>query len=360
MRDYSIVVIPGDGIGPEIVEAAMSVLRAVEEREGDFSLNFQEHGAGAAYYEKHGIRISEETLEACRSSDGILKGPVGDPSVRTPEGTEAGILGAALGGGLDTYANVRPIKLFPGVFAPLWDVEAGKVDYLLVKEHTEGFLASQDKGVGGRGAMVDSMLFTRGGIERVVRFAFEVACRRDKTASSETRRVTCVDKSNVLRSYAFFREIFFEVAREYPDIQTEAIYSDACAHDLIRHPDHFDVLVTDYFIGDILSDLGAATVGGLGMCPSGCFGEHAAYFDSVHGTAPRIAGKGAVNPLGQTLASAMLLDKIGKRSASRRVEDAIWKMLKAGDVRLDKRGRAPQGTQFVADAIVSRIMMEPK
>ncbi|MEE9274362.1 MAG: isocitrate/isopropylmalate dehydrogenase family protein [bacterium] len=355
MQTYRIVVIPGDGIGPELIEAALAVLEAVQEVGGGFALEMEEHPAGAAHYAAHGRSMSEETLAACRSADAILKGPVGDPAVRTPEGTEAGLLGGVLRGGLDLFANVRPIKLYPGAPCPLKGYEAGRIDYVVMRENTEGLYASRDKGVGGENAVADTMLMTRPGVERIVRAAFETSRRRGGAPGDGARRVTCVDKSNVLKSYAFFRRIFHEVAEEHPDVEADVIYADACAQALVLQPERFDVLVAENFIGDIISDLGGATIGGLGMCPSGNFGETLAYFEPVHGSAPDIAGKGIANPLSQILSAAMMLEKIGEGEAAGRVERAVWDALAGGEIRLDGRGRALEGTRAAAEAVAARL-----
>jgi 3-isopropylmalate dehydrogenase len=356
MRTYRVVAIPGDNIGPEILESSLRVLEAVQRVEGDFILKVERHDAGALYYQRHGVRIGEETLDACRQADGVLKAPVGDPSVRTPEGTEAGLLGGVLRIGLDTYANVRPVRLWAGLTSALRNFEPGQIDYVVVRENTEGLYVSRDKGVGNLHAMSDTLLMTRTGVERVCRFAFEYARKRGRGApADEVKRVTCVEKSNVLKTYAFFRDIFFEVAAGYPDIEAETLHSDACAQALILQPGRFNVLVMENFLGDLLSDLGAATVGGLGMCPSGNIGEKHSYFEPVHGSAPDIAGKGIANPLSQIFSATMLLEHMGEVAAARRVERAVWEALKAGGVRLDSRGRALEGTNAITEAVTSRI-----
>ncbi|MEE9240848.1 MAG: isocitrate/isopropylmalate dehydrogenase family protein [bacterium] len=355
MRNHRVVVIPGDGIGPEIAEATLAVLEAIQKAGGGFALQLEEHHAGATYYVKHGKRISEETMEACRSADAVLKAPVGNPAIRTPEGTEAGLLGGVLRTGLDLFAGVRPIKLYPGIRSPLAGYRPGRIDYVVVRENTEGLYASRDKGVGGPHAMVDTMVMTRPGVERVVRFAFELARRREGAPQDGIRRVTCVDKSNVLRSFVFFREIFYEVAAGYPDVEAETIYSDACAQALVIDPAHYDVLVMENMLGDLLSELGGATVGGVGMCPSGNIGEEHAFFEAIHGSAPDIAGQGVANPLSLILSAAMLLDHIGEAAAARKLGRAVWSALDGGEVRLDERGRAQDGTRAIGEAVIAHM-----
>ncbi len=355
MRVRRIVTIPGDNIGPELLEAALIVLEAVQRAEGDFRLEIETRMAGAAHYTAHGTAIAPDSIEACRAADSVLKAPVGDPSVRTPEGIEAGLLGGILRGGLDLYANVRPVKLYPGAPTPLRGYEAGGIDYVIVRENTEGLYASRGKGVGGPNAVADTMIITRAGTERIVRFAFELAKKRNGAPEDGARRVTCVEKSNVLRSFALFRDIFFEVAAGYPEIEAETIYPDAAAQALVMRPGHYDVLVMENLLGDILSDLGGGTIGGLGMCPGGNIGETYSYFEPVHGSAPDIAGQGIANPVSQILAGAMMLDHIGEAAAARRIERAVWVALEEGDLPIDDRGRASRGTRAAAEAIAGRI-----
>ena len=355
MRSHRIVVIPGDNIGPELMEAALAVLEGAQKAEGGFSLQLETRLAGAGHYAEHGTAMSAETIEACRSADSVFKAPVGDPAVRTPEGIEAGLLGGILRGGLDLYANVRPVKLYPGAPTPLRGLEPGGIDYVIVRENTEGLYASRGKGVGGPNAVADTLIITRVGTERIVRYAFELAETRGGAPADGVRRVTCVEKSNVLRSFALFREIFLEIAESYPGIEAETIYPDAAAQALVMNPAHYDVLVMENLLGDILSDLGGGTIGGLGMCPGGNIGDRHSYFEPVHGSAPDIAGQGIANPVSQILAGAMMLDHIGEASAARRIERAVWRALEEGGAPIDERGRAAGGTMAAAEAIIARL-----
>ena len=354
MATHSIVLIPGDGIGPEITDAAVAVLEAVERSVGGFRLEIERHLAGAACYQRHGVPMTDATLGACKGADAIFKGPAGLPSVRRPDGTEAGLLGGVLRNGLDLYANVRPIKLYPNVETPV-KVPSGAIDYVIVRENTEGLYASRGLGVSNRNAAVDSLVMTRHGVERIVRFAFEVARRRSGAPRDGVRRVTCVAKTNVLRSHVFFAGIFDEVAEDYPDIQADLVYPDAAAAALVARPDGFDVLVMENFLGDVLSDLGGATIGGLGMCPSGNYGDGHAYFEPVHGSAPDIAGRGVANPLSQVLSGAMMLRYLGETEASNRLEEAVEAGLASGEVRIGRDGCPVGGTEAVTRALVNRI-----
>jgi len=349
MRTYRIVVIPGDGIGPEIVQATLTVLEAVQRLNGGFRLDLDERQAGAGEYLQTGRNIAEETLAACRAADAVLKGPVGLPGVRLPDGTEAGLLGGVLRTGLDTYANVRPARLLPGITAPIRR-EPGEIDYVIVRENTEGLYASRGRGVANDWAASDVLFMTRPGVERVCRYAFELARRRNGK-----RRVTCVDKSNVLRSFGFFRSIFEEAAAEYPEIAADTLYADAAAQALVMEPERFDVLVMENFLGDILSDLAGGTIGGIGLCPSANIGDEAAYFEPIHGSAPSLAGLDRASPLGQILSAAMMLDYLGERDAARMVEGGVEHALRWGALRIGADGCPVDGTRAATAAIVSAL-----
>ncbi|MBI2171437.1 MAG: isocitrate/isopropylmalate dehydrogenase family protein [Chloroflexi bacterium] len=354
MKTYHIVTIPGDGIGPEILDSALQVLAKVQELSGQFRLEYEEREGGAACYQRHGVNLSKESMEACHKADGVLKAPVGLPSVRYPDGTEAGLLGGVLRNGLDLYANVRPIRLWPGVDAPL-KAKPGEIDYVIVRENTEGLYLSRGLGVGNDEAFADMLLMTRKGVERVCRFAFELARKRSGSPSDGKRRVTCVDKSNVLRSFWFFRRIFQEMGEQYPDVEKDLLYSDAAGQDLVRRPWRYDVMVMENFLGDLLSDLGGGTVGGLGMCPSANIGVRASYFEPVHGSAPDIAGKGVANPLSQILAAAMMLEHLGEASAAKVIRDAVWEALVSEDLVIQASGQPKGGSQRATQAILRHL-----
>lgn len=344
MRTYKIVVIKGDGIGPELVDATMQVLDAVQSALGTFRLGIEYRDGGAELYRRSGENLSAETLQAIRQADATMKGPVGLPDVRLKDGTEAGTLGGVLRTGLDTYANLRPVRLLPGVDAPT-RAKAGTIDYVIVRENTEGLYLSRGKGVGTDQAMADTMVITRKGTERVARYAFELARRRTGAPADGVRRVTCVDKSNVIASYAFFRRVFDEVGEGYPDVKREYLYADAAAQELVLNPSHFDVLVMENFLGDILSDLGGATVGGIGLCPSGNIGDKYAYFEPIHGSAPGIAGQDKANPVSQVLTAALMLEHLGEGVAAQTVRGAVSAALEKGRLVLGAYGQPEGGTR---------------
>ncbi|YAL83432.1 isocitrate/isopropylmalate dehydrogenase family protein [Dermacoccaceae bacterium W4C1] len=348
MPQVQIGVIRGDGIGPELIDSALAVLKAASHDEVDWVLH--EEDGGAQVFADTGRAMDPAAVQRIRDSyRATLKGPVGLPSVRNADGTEAGLLGGILRGGLDAYANVRPVRSIPGA-SP-----ATGIDYVIVRENTEGLYLSRGAGIRNERAAVDQLMMTRVGVERICRFAFETARQRDGAPADGVRRVTCVDKSNVLRSFAFFREVFDEVAAEYQDIEADYRYADAAGHDLVAAPGHFDVLVMENFLGDILSDVGAATIGGLGMCPGGNVGDGGAYFEPVHGSAPTIAGQNRANPVSQVLAAAMLAEHVGHPAVARRIRVAVDSIFTSGRITLDGNGSPTSGTSDVTAALCAAV-----
>jgi 3-isopropylmalate dehydrogenase len=358
---YRIAVLPGDGIGPEVMREALKVLQAVESVFPDLRFTCTEYPAGARCCQETGNDLPAETLEACRTADAILFGSAGLPEVRLPDGTETRPQ-LKLRFQLDLYAGVRPIKRYAGVPPVL----AGDptIDYVIVRENTEGLFASEAGGARvGDHVAVDNMVITRAGTERIVRAAFRLARQHHGAPADGTRRVTCVDKANVFRSMAFFRGIFNEVSREFPDIATEHAYVDATALFMVQRPLRLDVVVTENMFGDILSDLGAGTIGGLGLAPSGDIGDTYGLFQPSHGTAPDIAGKGIANPVAQILSARMMLEWLGGRkhdaqlsAAGSAIEAAVEATLREPrNHTVDIGGRASTGA--VGDAIASQIRM---
>lgn len=355
--NYRILVLPGDGIGPEIVDATLEVLETLLTVCGSFDLSFKTFEAGATLFRKKGTALTEDALDAFKSSHAALKGPVGLPDVRREDGTEAGLLGGILRGGFGLYANVRPIKLLPGVPSPLSGVGPGGLDYVMVRENTEGLYLSRGLGLVTEQAATDTLLLTARGCERICRFAFKVATSKETGAPEDgRRRVTLVEKSNVLRSFAFFRRIFLEVAREFPEMEAETLYVDAAAAALVSRPWHFQVIVTENLFGDILSDLGGATVGGLGFCPSANIGEHHAYFEPIHGSAPDIAGKNMANPTAQILSACMMLDYLGEKTSAKRLMEAVSRVWGRGRIQLMRGGAIRGGPKEVAEAIKHELL----
>lgn len=319
MTPYNIAVVHGDGIGPEVCKSAVQVLQAVPTIAG--ALRFTEFPAGANEYLRSGAALPPATLEGCRAAHAVLHGATGIPGVTYPDGTETGIeFGLQLRFALDMFANVRPIRLREGVRSPLAHQAPGAIDYIIVRENTEGLYAARGGGVVLRDeTAVDSLVITRKGTERVCRLAFELARGRNGAPRDGKKRVTCCDKANVLRSYAFFRRVFDEVARDYPDIEADYAYADAMTCYMVERPGHFDVVVTENMFGDIISDLGAASVGSMGMSPSAEIGRDHGFFQAAHGSAPDIAGQNIANPYGTILSAASMLEWLAKRHQDERL-----------------------------------------
>jgi 3-isopropylmalate dehydrogenase len=359
MATYKITIIPGDGIGPEVMAEALKVLRAVEAHFPGLTLTCTEFPAGARCYQETGTDLPPETLQACRSADAILFGSAGHPDIRLPDGTEIAPQ-LTLRVVLDLYAGIRPIKRYAGVSPALMGNPA--INYVIIRENTEGLYASRGAGVRvGQQVAVDNMVITRPGTERIVRYAFRMAQNRRGAPEDQVRRLTCVDKANVLKSMAFFRHIFDEVAREFPDIQTEHTYVDAMTMYMVQRPLHYDVIVAENMFGDIISDLAAGTVGGLGLAPSADVGDTYGVFQPSHGTAPDIAGKGIANPIAQILSGGLLCGWLGERKrdrqlidAARAIEGAVEQTLREGRFQTADLGGMAK-TESVGDAIAAAI-----
>ncbi|MBV1695027.1 MAG: isocitrate/isopropylmalate dehydrogenase family protein [Hyphomicrobiales bacterium] len=306
--------LPGDGIGREIVPAALSVVHRIERAVGGFRLEVEERlDCGATYYKEAGVDCSKEAFEAARAADAIFLGAMGLPSVRLPGGTEiAPHLRMREEFGL--YGGVRPVKAYPNTVRRLADPRAEGIDIVILRESTEGLFYTQGRGeVIGDSEARETLRITRATTEKLCDTAFRIARRRK--AKGGKGRVTCVDKANVFRAFAFFRKIFNERAAAFPEIRADYNYVDAMALDLIRKPWEFDVLVMENMFGDILSDLGGGLVGGMGMAPCAEIGDRHGLFQPAHGSAPDIAGQDKANPTATLLSAAMMLDWLGERHA---------------------------------------------
>src|SRR6266849_3872750 len=344
---FKIVLLAGDGVGPEVMREGVKVLKAVESAYG-VSFDLVPFPCGGQHYLETGEEWPDGAFESCKAADAILLGAVGLPQAVLPNGDIAGV-GVVFGlrFGLDLYANVRPTKLYPNVrhkipdgFKLVW--EPGKVDFVIVRENTEG-LYTPTRGFLDRGGVkelaVDSRVITRKGAERVIRFAFEVSKQRNGSPSDGKHRVTCVDKSNVTAGCKLFRQVYDEVATRYPTVLKDYAYIDAFQQWLIRSPEVYDVAVTSNVFGDIATDLAAVLQGGMGMAAGGNIGDAHAMFEPIHGSAPKHAGKDEVNPTAMILAVQMMLDWLGQRKGERAlreaataVEQAVESTLKKGTI----------------------------
>jgi 3-isopropylmalate dehydrogenase len=369
---HRIAVIPGDGVGPEVIREGVKVLQAASEITGG-ELSFEEFPYGGEYYLKTGHLLEEEDLKELSRFDAIYLGAVGDP--RVPPGVlEKGLL-LTLRFYFDQYVNLRPIKLYPGVPCPLKDKKPEDIDFYVVRENTEDFYV----GLGGRGKgkwreehgmrrelyqlklgldletgeeeiAYQLGVMSRRGAERVIRYAFELARREGR------KKVTAVDKANVLTHlYGMWREVFQEVAKDYEDLETEFSFVDALAMWMVKNPEHYEVVVTPNMFGDIITDLGAMLQGGMGLAPGGNLNpEGLSMFEPIHGSAPKYAGKGVANPLAAILAGKMMLEELGEREASKAVEEAVKEVLREGKhLTRDLGGNSK--THQVGDAVVKKL-----
>jgi 3-isopropylmalate dehydrogenase len=344
-ENYRIALLPGDGIGPDVVAEAVKVLRAAETSiDGHFE--FTEFSAGAGEYLISGDPLPEATFNRLKDFDAILLGAMGLPGVRWPDGTEM-TPQIDLREKLDLYCGLRPIRLYHHDHSPLKGVKPGDIDFLIIRENTEGlFFSRLSDPAPGATEVHDIMRVSRDRSERLFRAAFSHAQKRRK-------HVTLVDKANVLPSMAFFRRIFDEIAEHYPDVQTSRVYVDAASLYLLQRPQTFDVIVTENMFGDILSDLAAGLIGGMGMAPSADVGDNHAVFQPSHGTAPDIAGKGIANPIATILSAAMMLEWLGLTESAAMINRAVETVMARGHRTPDLGGSV--STEVMGDLVVSEL-----
>ena len=361
--DFRIVVLPGDGIGVEVMDACQEVLAPLLRRVDGFRLVYDRHPGGAAAYRDTGVALSDEAMKACERADAILFGAMGLPDVRYPDGTEIAPQ-LDLRDHLELYAGVRPIRAIPGTPLPLSDPRAREIDLVLVREQTEGWFYGRYDPAAAPPATDDEAFdmgrTTRKASARLFEFSFRLAAQR-RARNPHKGRVTCVDKSNVHRGMALFNKVYWEVARRHPQIVADHCYVDAMALNLVRKPWDYDVVPTENQFGDILSDLAAGLVGGMGMAPSGDIGDRHALFQPAHGTAPDIAGKGLANPTAMLLSAAMMLDWLGERhrvpscsDAGRLLESAVDRVFAERKVLTPEFG-GKDGTAAVTKAVIAAI-----
>lgn len=310
-RSFEIAVFGGDGIGPEIMAPTVAILSQLAAEAADYDLTFNELPAGAAHYAATGESLPKASLDAAGQADAILLSAMGLPDVRYDDGTEISPQ-IDLRKAFNLFAGVRPVRVTAGQRTPLKLPPGKEVDFVLIRESTEGLFYSQGTGDVTEDEARETLRITRDVSEKLFRFAFELA--RDRKARGRgLGRVTCVDKANVFRAFAFFRAIFDQEATAFPDMQADHAYVDATALWMVQKPWEFDVLVTENMFGDILSDLGAGLMGGLGLAPSADIGLSQAVFQPCHGSAPDIAGQGKANPVAMILSAAMMLEWLGIR-----------------------------------------------
>ncbi len=374
---FKIAVLPGDGIGREVIPQTVRVLEAIEDEMNGFELETHLFHCGGEYYTKHGREWSEEAESFSKTdADAVLLGAVGavdsnGQEIRLPDNNLAGyniVIGLRIE--LDLYANVRPVKLLPGVPIPI-KKEPESIDMVMIRENTEGLYAPI-RGKLSRGTIInlatDVRVITRFASERIARYAFEKASSRKGAPKDGVKRVTCVDKSNLLAGCQLFRQVFAEVSEDYENIHTDFAYVDSFVQWLVRSPEHYDVIVAPNEFGDIITDLGAALQGGLGMAPAGNIGKNKAVFEPVHGSAPAHYGKNSANPIAAILSGAMMLEWLGEKNknkscliASKTVYEAVEEVLREGVIRTSDlcweewADVTPSSTDEMTDEIISQI-----
>ena len=361
--DFNIVVLPGDGIGVEVIEATQALLEPVQRRFG-FSLKYDRRPGGAHLYKETGNAFPDSSMKACEDADAILFGAMGWPDIRHPDGTEI-TPQLDLRAHLDLYAGVRPIRAIPGLPLPLASPRAKDIDLVIVRESTEGWFYA--RGAGKRGttasgdeAVYDTCQISRKASERLFDFSFKLAAAR-KRRNQEKGKVTCIDKSNVFLGMAFMNQVFRERAKAHPDIVADHCYIDAYCLNLIRKPWEFDVCPMENQFGDITSDLGAGLICGMGYAPSADIGDKHAVFQPSHGSAPDIAGKGIANPTATFLSAAMMLEWLGERHgvdsllrAAQAIQNTVDQVFGQGKARpVDIGGQ--DGTGAITQAVIEAL-----
>ncbi|MBN8874811.1 MAG: tartrate dehydrogenase [Rhodospirillales bacterium] len=351
-REYRIASIPADGIGPEVISAGLEVLDAVASRDGGFTLKVDHYDWGSERYRKHGAYMPADALAWLRTADAIYFGAVGDPNV--PDHVSLWGLRLPICQGFDQYANVRPTRILPGVTSPLRDVGVGDLDWVIVRENSEGEYA----GHGGRAhrglpeeVATETAIFTRRGVERIMRFAFDIARSRPR------KKLTVVTKSNAQRhGMVFWDEIAALVSHDYPDVSWDKELVDAMTMRMVRKPQTIDTVVATNLHADILSDLAAALAGSLGIAPTGNVDperRNPSMFEPIHGSAFDITGKGIANPVASFWTASMMLEHLGEKPAADLLMRAVEQVCAAGILAPDLGGKAT--TQEITRAVVDAV-----
>ncbi|WP_337019873.1 tartrate dehydrogenase [Oceanobacillus massiliensis] len=349
MKKFKVASIPGDGIGKEVVPAATDVLKAVSELHGGLSFEFTEFPYSCEYYLEHGVMMPEEGLERLKNFDSIFLGAVGNIKLVPDHISLWGLL-IKLRREFEQEINIRPAKVLQGIRSPL--VNPKDFDLIVVRENSEGEYSE----VGGRifrgedEIAIQNNIFSRRGTERAMRYAFELSSRRGKHVTSATK------SNGIVHSMPFWDEVFKDVSKEYPDIQTDSQHIDALAAFFVTHPDKFDVIVASNLFGDILTDIGAAIMGSVGIAPAANInvnGKYPSMFEPVHGSAPDIIGKGIANPIGQIWTAKMMLDHIGEEEIGTLLLDVVESVTSDGIITPDIGGK--HTTKEVTEEIISRL-----
>lgn len=330
MKNYRIAVIPGDGIGIEVIDVGVRMLKAAAEKHGGFQLQFDEFPWGCEYYLTHGKMMADDGIEQLSAYDAIFLGAVGYPGV--PDHISLRELLLQIRRSFDQYVNIRPIKLLKGALCPLKHGSTESIDMLFIRENSEGeYAGAGDWLYKGKQeeVVLQTAVFSRKGTERIIRYAFETASKLGKT-------LTNVSKANALNySMVFWDEVFAEISKEYPDVQTSSYLVDAASFLMINDPERFEVVVTSNLFGDILTDLGAALAGGMGLAAGANINPERTYpsmFEPIHGSAPDIAGKGIANPFATIWSASQLIEHLGYERLAKQFIEAIERVLIEGEV----------------------------
>jgi 3-isopropylmalate dehydrogenase len=354
---FHIAVLPGDGIGPEVMQPTLDILRQIEATTPGLQFRFTDAPAGANHYRETGKSMPESTIKLCEEADAILLGACGLPSVRYPDNTEI-MPQVELRFIFDLYAGMRPARLIPGVPSPIVGAHEHGMDFVVIRESTEGLFASMGKGVVTQDDARETLVVTRKKTEKLFDFSLKLAERRKKRG--RPGHLTLVDKANVFKAFNWQRDIFNERKAKVPDVKTDMLYVDACSALMVKRPWDFDVMVMENMFGDILSDLAAGLIGGLGIAPSADIGDTHAVFQPCHGTAPDIMGKAQANPTAMILSAAMMLDWLADKhgytpasDAALRIERAVDKAYANGIKPMEYGGK--DGTAAIAKAVMQAL-----
>lgn len=349
---YKIGVIPGDGVGPEVIREGLKVIDAASKKAG-FKYETVTYDFGGERYLKTGEVLPDSAFEEMKQLDAIYLGAVGHPQVK-PGILERGLL-LRLRFELDQYINLRPIILYPGVPTPLKDKKPEDIDFVVVRENTEGLylgVGRIEKKDSPEEVAVQEMVNTRKGVERCVRYAFELTRKRKKKM-----RLTLVDKANVLTfAHDLWQRVFYKVGEEYPDVEKDHAYVDACCMWFVKNPEWFDTIVTCNMFGDIITDLGAIIQGGMGVAAGGNINpEGVSMFEPIHGSAPKYTGKNVINPIAAIVAGQMLLENLGEERGAKLIDGAVRKALSSGKIKGLSAGKMGLSTSEVGDLIAKFI-----
>lgn len=349
---YKIGIIPGDGVGPEVIREGLKVIDAASKKAG-FKYETVTYDFGGERYLKTGEVLPDSALEEMKQLDAIYLGAVGHPQVK-PGILEKGLL-LRLRFELDQYINLRPVILYPGVPTPLKDKKPEDIDFVVVRENTEGLylgIGRITKKDSPEEVAVQEMVNTRKGVERCIRYAFELTKKRKKKM-----RLTLVDKANVLTfAHDLWQRVFYKVGEEYPDVEKDHAYVDACCMWFVKNPEWFDTIVTCNMFGDIITDLGAIIQGGMGVAAGGNINpEGVSMFEPIHGSAPKYAGKNVINPIATIVAGQMLLENLGEEEGAKLIDEAVRKALSSGKIKGLSAGKMGLSTSEVGDLIAKYI-----